>query len=1124
VAVGEEGGEEEKEEAKETGEAADAQGNNEEEKRSSADEPTAALEGFAALALAGGDAAAKEAALLAITEGEKKQPFVPPTKPRRYRVGLRLNNKAAEVAENEIPPGSAPRFAPPVSMKYLDERVLVNVNFDKSTKVARVETLQPSSDARTVFIYNCSDLLSLLDDDEDSDIVSVLEGEILEPLAPSTRDRLVAKMLEQVPLKLATSAAELAATEQPKDDDAISVSVSTCVEFIVDKVSKEGKGLEEADDGVPKESAILLLLSADVEVTVLRLSDGKRVYNLDCLDKTCLRGIATELEVEEPVLLKAIQAAASERFKRAPGPSDEETTNDVPSDEQAEARMFPPVLRLAMKVPAKRGPESEETPEAEAPTCDDKNEASATAADAETTADPDEATDGKDAESAADNEATDDASNGDAVPEDAASTTVDEAGPISTNESTDSPDDQNNSTGENGETNEEEQSEFEFLLVTIAVDVEAMLVDPNSTQAEVVLARKNGLSILEAAGNLSRATDMEVDPSWLLGKCLGEGREVGPPMCISGTKKRCDMQGFVRTPIKPPVEDVPNPKEPASSEQEEPSDSAEAATEGGGAPGEGTDESSKLEAGSSEGAKEEAETKAEPAAETEVEAEAKPVGTDEADEKTSDEKGPGDESEKGKSDEDKPTSPSRPGGELWHLSVMEGDGDSQFVDADGDGEIDDITIKATLLSPDGIDIMEVIPRNFPAEIAKKMGVEEEWLREQAWRIVGAHKASNRKPGEDFELAGWPGKRAEHHSPWRPGGRPFHGLDFTQNLKLWGENRKNMQTLVARTKAWGRLKSRTGEDENPEAPLELYSSDSWYSQPRPTISAQLRTSMSLKAKKRKETAVGKLLRLGADVSSTNDLGWTPLHVAAYAGKVGAVKAMLQHIQRNRESLLEQQQKHSAPAAADDGSEGQEDALAEVQGKPDQQPGEETPPPDSPSCLVLTTLDGKSALDLVEERIRKAGAPSCRLAKNLLAGWIVIRGDLEAAVALEVPEADGDGEEAAHEEKTNDSQQPEQGEAKMVSSEQNRWQELFNVIDRNGDGEISRTEFVKSINDDQDLARELHDLLGLPEHIRQEDGTRDAFVRAFADMDDDSSGCIDLKEFIAYLRKVQVPQAS
>jgi hypothetical protein len=106
----------------------------------------------------------------------------------------------------------------------------------------------------------------------------------------------------------------------------------------------------------------------------------------------------------------------------------------------------------------------------------------------------------------------------------------------------------------------------------------------------------------------------------------------------------------------------------------------------------------------------------------------------------------------------------------------------------------------------------------------------------------------------------------------------------------------------------------------------------------------------------------------------------------------------------------------------------------------------------------------------------------------------------------------------------SQQPEQGEAKMVSSEQNRWQELFNVIDRNGDGEISRTEFVKSINDDQDLARELHDLLGLPEHIRQEDGTRDAFVRAFADMDDDSSGCIDLKEFIAYLRKVQVPQAS
>lgn len=83
---------------------------------------------------------------------------------------------------------------------------------------------------------------------------------------------------------------------------------------------------------------------------------------------------------------------------------------------------------------------------------------------------------------------------------------------------------------------------------------------------------------------------------------------------------------------------------------------------------------------------------------------------------------------------------------------------------------------------------------------------------------------------------------------------------------------------------------------------------------------------------------------------------------------------------------------------------------------------------------------------------------------------------------------------------------------------RWRELFELIDRNHDGHLSRLEFIKCINESPELAHELHELLELPEHIRQEDGTRDIFVRAFADMDEDSSGSIELAEFIDYLENL------
>ena len=87
------------------------------------------------------------------------------------------------------------------------------------------------------------------------------------------------------------------------------------------------------------------------------------------------------------------------------------------------------------------------------------------------------------------------------------------------------------------------------------------------------------------------------------------------------------------------------------------------------------------------------------------------------------------------------------------------------------------------------------------------------------------------------------------------------------------------------------------------------------------------------------------------------------------------------------------------------------------------------------------------------------------------------------------------------------------------EEPRWRRLFDVIDRNGDGMLSRIEVIKTINGSPALAHELHELLGTPEHIRQEDGTRDVFVRIFDELDEDDSGRVDMDEFMSYLRRTE-----
>ena len=68
--------------------------------------------------------------------------------------------------------------------------------------------------------------------------------------------------------------------------------------------------------------------------------------------------------------------------------------------------------------------------------------------------------------------------------------------------------------------------------------------------------------------------------------------------------------------------------------------------------------------------------------------------------------------------------------------------------------------------------------------------------------------------------------------------------------------------------------------------------------------------------------------------------------------------------------------------------------------------------------------------------------------------------------------------------------------------------FRRIDTNGDGHLSRAEVIVACRTDA----EVRALLGLPQHIRQEDGTREAFERVFQRFDADDSKGIEMDEFM------------
>jgi Ca2+-binding EF-hand superfamily protein len=72
------------------------------------------------------------------------------------------------------------------------------------------------------------------------------------------------------------------------------------------------------------------------------------------------------------------------------------------------------------------------------------------------------------------------------------------------------------------------------------------------------------------------------------------------------------------------------------------------------------------------------------------------------------------------------------------------------------------------------------------------------------------------------------------------------------------------------------------------------------------------------------------------------------------------------------------------------------------------------------------------------------------------------------------------------------------------------EAFALLDRNGDGSLSRAEIIKGLRTQPTVRA----LLGLGATVRQEDGTRDAFEAVYQAIDRDGSKAIDLPEFRRY----------
>ncbi len=85
-------------------------------------------------------------------------------------------------------------------------------------------------------------------------------------------------------------------------------------------------------------------------------------------------------------------------------------------------------------------------------------------------------------------------------------------------------------------------------------------------------------------------------------------------------------------------------------------------------------------------------------------------------------------------------------------------------------------------------------------------------------------------------------------------------------------------------------------------------------------------------------------------------------------------------------------------------------------------------------------------------------------------------------------------------------------RLTADDERKLRAMFDFIDRGGDGLVNVREMLLALRKSQELA----DLLHLPMHIRQEDGTREAFETMFQKMDQHDLREVTFKQFIKYVK--------
>ena len=79
------------------------------------------------------------------------------------------------------------------------------------------------------------------------------------------------------------------------------------------------------------------------------------------------------------------------------------------------------------------------------------------------------------------------------------------------------------------------------------------------------------------------------------------------------------------------------------------------------------------------------------------------------------------------------------------------------------------------------------------------------------------------------------------------------------------------------------------------------------------------------------------------------------------------------------------------------------------------------------------------------------------------------------------------------------------------------DLFNTLDNNGDGKLSKIELINGVHHDS-IGTDVSNRFRFPKRIKQEDCTRDIFMRIFHEIDTDGNGNITLDEMVGYFRKL------